>query len=102
MYSHIEQDYHADSFERPDPGDGDDTCKHGKVTYGAGDCEECDAEEAAAEEALIASYPEYIEPGPCSVCGGELDVLGTLGLMQHLECRQCGAPHSRQLSEVTA
>jgi hypothetical protein len=33
--------------ERPDPGDEDPTCKHGNVIYRAGDCEQCEAEEAA-------------------------------------------------------
>lgn len=38
-------------FERPDPGDEDPTCKHGNAIYRAGDCDLCEAEEAAVVEA---------------------------------------------------
>lgn len=36
--------------ERPDPGDGDDRCKHGNVTYGEGDCDLCDEENGDYDE----------------------------------------------------
>lgn len=37
-------------YERPDPGDGDDRCKHGFVVYGEGDCDLCDEENGDYDE----------------------------------------------------
>lgn len=48
-----------------------------------------------------AHYLEYEDEAPspaesCSLCGGGLYPLGTLGRLQHLRCRNCGAEFSRQ------
>ena len=32
----------------------------------------------------------------CSVCGGQLNTLGTLGNMEHLRCRDCGMEFSQE------
>lgn len=35
----------------------------------------------------------------CSLCGGPLGVLGVLGNREHLQCRNCGASFSREVTE---
>ena len=60
--------------ERPDPGDGDDTCKHGVVVYGEGDCDRCDEEQEDTRPICSWCGGEgytSTEPGPCRYCRGE-------------------------------
>ena len=57
----IENDSFGGEYDRPDAGDGDDTCKHGNVTYGEGDCEECDIEQDEMEAAARAAHPERFQ-----------------------------------------
>lgn len=35
----------------------------------------------------------------CTLCGGLLGLLGQLGRLLHLHCRDCGAQHSRPADE---
>lgn len=39
---------------------------------------------------------------PCDFCGGEMGVLGILGRLVHLQCRNCGSEsemHTEQLEQ---
>jgi hypothetical protein len=38
-----------------------DTCEHGNVVYHTGDCEQCEAEERATEEAVARSATSEVE-----------------------------------------
>lgn len=39
-------------------------------------------------------YPDY---GDCAICDGQLQVLGQLGRLTHLQCRNCGMSFEREI-----
>lgn len=49
-----------------------------------------------ASEAEIETQRDYdVEYHECSVCGGQLMLLGTLGKLTHSKCRNCGMEFSK-------
>lgn len=49
------------------------------------------------EEDMFGDDPE--NPGQCDMCGGQLLILGQLGNLMHLQCRQCGMEFNRSSQE---
>lgn len=43
-----------------------------------------------------------MEDETCDLCGGPVGVLGVLGRLEHLQCRNCGANFSRPLPPTVA
>lgn len=43
----------------------------------------------------LRAYHSHTEGPSCRLCGGQTTVLGVLGNLKHLRCRDCGAQYSK-------
>jgi len=52
---------------------------------------------AGEEDLRLESFPEV--PESCTLCGGQVSVLGVLGNLHHSQCRHCGMESSREVGK---